>query len=345
VTDAPDLSPREAKQRYLNHRRTEAKDSTMKGWHYRLKLFVEWAESQGIESMAEFDGWTLDEYQTHRRGTGVTTTTLNGEMQTLKNFLEYLARVEVVDDSLPEKVHVPTVPESEQSNDEMLDPEAAEQLIAMYRDHPERRGSSNHALIEVLWFTGARIGGVRALDLEDYDSEDQFVEFRHRPDTGTPLKNDGDGERAVGLPRSVCDVLDEYIRENRIDAHENGRRPLFTTTQGRVSTNSVRVWCYMATLPCLYQDCPHGRERDTCEYVHIHDASKCPSSRSPHRLRTGSITWQRDRGVPAELVAERVNANLRVIEKHYDKATQRERLERRRRPYVQNLQFDQESDA
>jgi len=251
VTDAPDLSPSEAKERYLNHRRTEAKDSTVKGWHYRLKLFVEWAESQGIESMADLDGWTLDEYQTHRRGTGITAMTLNGEMQTLKNLLEYLARIEVVDDALPEKVHVPTVPDGEESNDEMLDPAVAEALIEMYRADPERRASSNHALLEVLWFTGARIGGIRALDLGDYDSDEQYVEFRHRPDTGTPLKNDRDGERAVGLPREVCDVLDEFIRDHRTEAYEAGRKPLFTTTQGRVSSNSVRVWTYMATQPCL----------------------------------------------------------------------------------------------
>ncbi|WP_459194733.1 tyrosine-type recombinase/integrase [Halosimplex sp. J119] len=346
MTDAPDLSPREAKKRYLDHRRTEAKDSTVKGWHYRLKLFVEWAGRKGIESMNELDGWTLDEYQTHRRGTGVTATTLNGEMQTLKNWLEYLARIEVVDSELPEKVHVPTVPEGEESNDEMLDPSMARSIISMYRDHPERRATSNHALLELLWFTGARMGGIRALDLEDYHSDEQYVEFRHRPKEDTPLKNDRDGERAVGLPASVCDVLDEYIQKQRVDSFDDhGRRPLLTTSQGRTSTNTVRTWCYMATLPCLCQDCPHGKSRSSCEYVHIHEASKCPSSVSPHRVRTGSITWQRDRGIPAEVVAERVNANLRVIEKHYDKATKRERLERRRRPYIQNLEFETDSEA
>ena len=59
--DPPDLSPAEAKERYLNHRRTDAKDSTVKGWHYRLKLFVEWARKNDIDSMSELDGWTLDD--------------------------------------------------------------------------------------------------------------------------------------------------------------------------------------------------------------------------------------------------------------------------------------------
>jgi len=344
MTGPPDLSPRDARDRYLDHRRTDASEQSLKSWHYRLKRFVEWAEEHEIASMGDLDGWTLDEYETHRRGAGVSSSTLNGEMQTLKNWLEYLARIEVVEEDLPEKVHVPEIPDGEESNDEMLDQADAYALISSFRNDPERHGTSKHALLELLWFTGARIGGIRALDKRDYHSDEQYVEFRHRPDTGTPLKNDSDGERAVGLPRSVCDVLDRYIDHHRMDAHESGRQPLLTTSQGRPHQNTLRVWCYLATQPCLHEPCPHGQQRETCDFVHIHHASKCPSSLSPHRIRTGSITWQRDSGLPAEVVAERVNATLEVIESYYDKATARQRLENRRRHYVENLQFDLDTE-
>lgn len=40
----------------------------------------------------------------------ITLTSLNSELGTLKRFLEYCARIEVVDESLPEKVVVPEVP-------------------------------------------------------------------------------------------------------------------------------------------------------------------------------------------------------------------------------------------
>ena len=340
MTGPPDLSPRKARDRYLDHRRTEASKSSIKSWHYRLKRFVEWAEEHEIDSMGDLDGWTLDEYENHRRGTGVSASTLNGEMQTLKNWLEYLARIEVVDDELSEKVHVPEIPDGEESNDEMLDQADAYALISSFRNEPGRRETSKHALLELLWFTGARIGGIRALDLRDYHSEEQYIEFRHRPGSDTPLKNDSDGERAVGLPSSVCDVVDKYIENHRVDAYQDGRQPLLTTSQGRPHENTLRVWCYLATQPCLHEPCPHGEERETCDYVHMHHASKCPSSLSPHRIRTGSITWQRDCGLPAEVVAERVNATLEVIESYYDKATARQRLEQRRRPYIENLQLD-----
>jgi len=335
------MSPRDARDRYLDHRRTDASESSVKSWHYRLKHFVEWAEENGLDDVRDLDGWTIDEYETHRRSAGISAVTLNAEMQTLTNWLEYLARIEVVDADLPERVHVPKVPDGEDTNDELLEQSEAYALIQSFRETPSRFGIDKHAVFELLWFTGCRLGAARSLDLRDYDSDEHYVEFRHRPELDTPLKNDSDGERAVGLPPSVCDVLDEYIEEYRIDSHDDhGRQPLFTTVQGRPAENTLRVWCYLATQPCLHEACPHGMDRDTCDFVHVHHASKCPSSVSPHRVRTGSITWQRDMGLPAEIVAERVDATLEVIESYYDKATARQRLEKRRRPYISDLELE-----
>lgn len=342
MSGPPAMSPREARDRYLDHRRTDASASSVKSWFYRLKHFVEWAEDEGnIEDMRDLDGWTLDEYETHRRSSGISAVTLNAEMQTLTNWLEYLARIEVVGEDLPEKVHVPPVPDGEDTNDELLEQSEAYALIQSFRETPERRGTDKHALLELLWFTGCRVGAARSLDLRDYHSDEQYVEFHHRPDTDTPLKNDRDGERAVGLPETVCAVLDMYVEEYRVDARDDhGRQPLFSTVQGRPAENTLRTWSYLGTQPCLHEACPHGEERETCEFVHVHHASKCPSSVSPHRVRTGSITWQRDMGLPAEVVGERVNATLEVIESYYDKATARQRLEQRRRPYIENLELE-----
>lgn len=40
-----------------------------------------------------------------------------------------------------------------------------------------------------------RVGGVHAINVDDYDSEEQYVNVRYRPDAGTPIKNTGDSER------------------------------------------------------------------------------------------------------------------------------------------------------
>lgn len=88
-----------------------------------------------------------------------------------------------------------------------------------------------------------------------------------------------------------------------------------------------------------HSPCRHDRERESCEFVQRDKASKCPSTRSQHRIRTGSIGWQLDIGIPPWVVAERVDATIDVIEEHYDKVSPRNRMERRRRPFIDEIEI------
>lgn len=339
----PDLSPREARDRWLDKLRVDKADSSVSAYHYQTKLFIEWCEAEGIDSISGLSGWDIESYETHRRGEDVKPLTLQKEMLTLQRFLQYCSRIELVDDELPEKVDPPDVPRDDQVDETMLRPERAEKLLTHYRTTPRERASRGHVLLELAWYTGARLGALRGLDLEDYNADEEYVKFRHRPDQDTPLKNGPDGERVVGLRESVCKVIDEYLAKHRHDVFDDyGREPLLASTLGRPSTNAVRAWMYLATIPCLYTECPHGKDPETCEYIDYNHASKCPSSRSPHQVRTGSITWQRNRGVPADVVSRRVNSSVRVIEEHYDKPDEIEEMEKRRRQYLDRLDFDRQ---
>lgn len=341
----PDLSPREAFERWLARLRGTKAEATVSSYHYRLKHFIEWCDENGIVSIAEISGWDIDTYETHRRGEGMSPLSLNKELGTLRNFLDYCARIDLVDESLPEKVDPPDVPRDLHVDETRLAPDHAEALLDYYDATPEARGSRAHALLALAWYTGARLGAIRALDLGHYNSEEELVEFHHRPRHNLPLKNGRDGERAVGIPGFVCDVLDEYIEHHRYDKHdENGQRPLLTSQVGRASDNAGRTWMYLATVPCLHTDCPHGNERDSCEFVDYSHISKCPSSRSPHQVRTGSITWQLNRGMPIEAVAERVNTSVRTLKRHYDQPTNIEALEERRRHHIRRLGFGERGD-
>jgi len=123
----------------------------------------------------------------------------------------------------------------------------------------------------------------------------------------------------VAIPERVCAILDEYVANHRLDVYDDhGRRPLLTSQVGRGSRGGVRGWMYLATVPCLHSPCPHGNEPETCDFLGYSKASKCPSSRSPHQVRTGSVTWQLNRGIPIERVAERVNTSVEVLRRHYD---------------------------
>jgi hypothetical protein len=57
-------------------------------------------------------------------------------------------------------------------------------------------------------------------------------------------------------------------------------------------------------------------------------------SRSPHQVRIGSITWQLNRGIPREVVVERVKTSVQILKRHYDQPTKREELEERRRHHL-----------
>ena len=75
---------------------------------------------------------------------------------------------------------------------------------------------------------------------------------------------------------------------------------------------------YEATQPCMVGECPHGKRRPNCEWVPRNHASKCPSTRPPHAIRRGSVTWQRNLGFDAETVAARAAATPQVIRRYYD---------------------------
>jgi site-specific recombinase XerD len=335
-----DLSPAEARDWYLDERRGDATDWTVRTYRYRLSRFVEFCEANDIEQMGDVDGWTIEQFARARRSE-LATVSMKGQMSALKQLLEYCARIDVIDEDLPRKVEIPSVNRDEEADDTRLETEDAKALLEFYRESRAKFARKHHALLEVFWNTGARLSGVRALDLQDYDPEERYLDFRHRPDTGTGLKNKDRGERPVVISATVCDVLDTYIARERFDKRDDhGRQPLFAGRQGRPSDATFRAWTYRATQPCVQTKCPHGKRRGTCKYRERSHLSKCPSSRSPHQIRTGSITWQLNRGIPIEVVAERVNATPAVIQRHYDKATKVERMEERRREHTDDLDIE-----
>jgi integrase len=71
------------------------------------------------------------------------------------------------------------------------------------------------------------------------------------------------------------------------------------------------------------------RDLDECEATSYNTASKCPGSVSPHALRRGYVTESLNAGQPKDVTADRVDMSREVMDKHYDKATKNEQMERR----------------
>lgn len=350
--DLEPMSPSDALDLWLDRLESTRADETIKSYRYRMERFVEWCEEQGIDNLNRLTSRDVFQYDSERRGEGLAVATLNTQLGTLKRFIQFCERMDAVESGLPAKIEVPSASLADRVNDELLTAERAETIRENL--HRYERASRQQAIFELMWHTGCRLGGLRGLDLKDcfFESDDlerlrhqddidrealesvelPFVYFRHR--SMTPLKNKREGERPVALSQEVADRIQEYIKVNRVDRVDpNDRRPLFTTEKGkhaRVSKASIRREIYILTQPCQWGSCPHDRSTQSCEALEHGQESRCPSSRSPHPIRTGAVTHMRDEGWPPEVVAERVNATPEVIREHYDHPDPIRRMQSRR---------------
>lgn len=260
MSDPPEFTPGKAVERWLERERLDKAEQTVIGYRGQLKLFVEYCQRENIDRLGDVTPWDIQEYETVRRGEDIATVTLRNELLTLRQFLKHYVSLGVVDEHVPESIELPKVPREEQTTDTILETEAAQNLLRVFREGTTDRFGRGHAFLELAWYTGARMGAIRGLDIDDVDFTEGYVQFRHRPEEDTPLKNTYDGERAVGISDDVVTALQDYIVEERPDVTDDyGRKPLFATIYGRASLTTVRKAAYNATIPCRYGNCPHGK--------------------------------------------------------------------------------------
>lgn len=327
-----ETTPEEALKRYLSDRSEEVSDATLYSHESRMGHFIRWCDEEEITNLNDLSGRHMQDYRYWRKNDGgLNNVTLHTQMTTFRVFIKWCEDYEAVTPGLHEKIRIPKLDRDEDVADREMKPERALKILD-YLDKYQY-ASRKHAMFRVLFRTGVRTGGLRTIDLGDYHSGDQYIEVKHRPETDTPLKNGDQGERPIHLNAKTCQVLDDHIEKNRIGiTDEYGREPLFTTSHGRMAQDTVRTQIYKISHPCFYTgDCPHDKNPQTCDAKQNVDcASQCPSSEPPHSIRKGSITYWRARDTPAEQVGERANVSTDIIEKHYDKRGDFDKMEQRK---------------
>lgn len=330
------ITPKDAEEMYLEERKTAAY-ATREKIKDVLGVFTEWTEEDGLTNMNDIRGRQLRNFKNWcQTNSDNNTVSLNGIMGVLRRFLVFCVDIEAVYPNVPNKTPIPNVPDEAEVSDEKPNDELVEAVKEYLETHePSSRRHVEHRLITEL---GDRVGAIRGIDVGDVDVEEQVIRLRHRPEKeftdkrGTPLKNGKDGERNQNISQELAELIQRYLdNPERPDVvGEFGRKPLLTTTGGRPNITTIRRDLYKLTRPCMYTgECPHDRRKESCKATKSRFAYDCPSSHSPHPLRRWSIEHQIEKGVSKELLADRVDVSVPVLNRHYDRRSEERKRQHR----------------
>lgn len=327
------IDPETAVELYLNDRESELSKRSQYGHKSRLGHFIRWCDGQDLENLNELSGRDLHRFRLWRRADGdLAPISEKTQMDTLRVFIRWCATIDAVPSDLHAKVVSPSMSDEEEAKDVMVDAEVAEQILDYLSSY--EYASARHVCFLLMWRALLRRGAVRTLDVGDYDAEEMSIEVKHRPETDTPIKNKTRGERFIALNDETCAVLDDWLADQRPDVEDDyGREPLLASSHGRLHVTTIQNYVYSVTTPCMFKDgCPHDREINQCDAAGVRTgASKCPSTRSPHGVRRGAITHWLSSDVPEPIVGARANVSTDVLDKHYDRRTERKKMEQRRK--------------
>jgi len=347
-TDAPphdtdaqlrDITPQKSLNLYIKERKADgAAESTLRSHKSRIGKFIDWFNDEtDYTYLNELDGFDLKLWKLERFGNEeddfgeYSVLTVKTQVDTVRRWMKFNAEVNAVPFALPHRIKSPTKGDEGQRNNEIADERMRD--ILEYLDRYEY-ASFRHTLAHLLWYAILRVGAARSIDLRDIDLDDGYIDLEHRPREGTPLKKQVKSERTVDITQTTCEILKDYIEQHRHDVEDDhGRRPLFTTENGRASLTTLRNEMYILTAPCTYNggECPHDKDPETCQAAaNKNDACKCPTSESTHAVRRGSITWHLRESTPKEVISGRADVSVRIIDEHYNQLSQKERADKRR---------------
>lgn len=329
-----DIHPRAARRMFFKAKKGTVRDSTYRCYKHPTEQFIDYLETNGIDSMRDVDGFLIETWKNELKDR-VKLVTVRNYVTRIRVFIKWCEASNVVESGLYDAIIVPDVPEEQARSTEVVTAEQSERISTRLMTY--EYGTRKHAMWELQWHVGCRVGGLVSLDLTDFspgDAAGPVLRFRNRAESDTTLKNGRKSERDVSLSDDVAGVLEDYIKMHRRDVRDDHeRRPLFTTRNGRVHRNRWYKHVVGLTRPCKHSDrCPEGRQIATCDAAEYKKNSHdCPFTVGTHAIRRGSITNHLNRGWPMEKVSERCDVTIEVLEKHYDARTLEDKRSNRRK--------------
>ena len=171
----------------------------------------------------------LRHYLAHLRQAGSARTTVARKVACLRSFYKFLIREGVVSDNPATSL---IVPRREKRLPVFLDEAEVERLLAA-PDLADPAGRRDHAILEMLYSTGMRIGELAAVSLEDVDLIGEVAK----------AKGKGKKERLVPLGQHAIQALRDYLAVRAAIARGrrvNRRALLVNKAGGRLSDRGIR---------------------------------------------------------------------------------------------------------
>jgi site-specific recombinase XerD len=288
---------------------------------------VEASDDLTSEDVERYDKWR--KYESLSREEPLSDTTLQDDMYLFREFIQYMIEHRMAPARFEKRIEIPEVDYEggEGVDEKKLDPEIAKAALDYLRKY--EYADVEHVSMELMCQSGPRKGGLIGRDVSDFDYEERILQYETQETT--PLKNDEGSEREITLYGETPEIIQDYLEDQRpAETDEEGREPLLTKGDGRISPSMLQKIAYKWTRPCeVGLGCPHDRDPDDCEAAQKNNSAyKCPSSRAPHHIRTGYITDQKNRGVSADGIQQRCDVSPRVQDLHYDLPDDTEERER-----------------
>lgn len=336
--DLEPITPEKAVKRYCSRRRNQLADSSMYTHKSSLDHFIKWCKNEDIENMNNLTGRDMQDYldwrveEAPRSVDRLAKKSEKTQIDITRKFIEICETFDAVKSDLHTKILPFRISKVDEVREATLSKDRMDEIINYLEKY--EYASREHVVWILLREFGPRIGTLRALDVRDILLEEECIKLRHRPENDTPLKNDQESERKIGITENTVEVIRSYLNKQRIDSTDDyGREPLLSTNHGRIAGSTIRRYVYKLSCPTNIGkncSCDHCAEDQTDG-----NPSKCLNSVSPHPVRRGAITHFLRQEIPKHMISDRCDVSPRVIDLHYDARSEQERMETRRSRFAE----------
>lgn len=182
--------------------------NTIKGYLNDLRLYSEWCNSE-YKDLDVLHRGDIIEYKTYLKDyKGQDSKTINHKLCSLKKYNEYLIDIDVMDTVVIIKKDMCKI-QTEFANPTDITTDEVKQFFEDIKNDNKKTALRDFAIVYLLAFTGIRISECLNLQYRDLDLVEQEMIIHGK----------GNKQRVVYLNDSVCDVLKDYLNNNRNAKH------------------------------------------------------------------------------------------------------------------------------